>query len=149
MYKMTEEIVNPYINSLLAERRMPLSDEKQREVLTTLSKALVKEGKFLLLCEVEEAYQNDSEISVEYITRTPYMLTEEEDQLLPVFTMQNIYDDFNMPDKDTLTLYVCDLLDLLIYLEVHPDVATIVINPMVDDLVLSKGFIMRILDAFH
>lgn len=77
------------------------------------------------------------------------MLTEEEDQLLPVFTMQNIYDDFNMPDKDTLTLYVCDLLDLLIYLEVHPDVATIVINPMVDDLVLSKGFIMRILDAFH
>ena len=77
------------------------------------------------------------------------MLTEDDDQLLPVFTLQSIYDDFNMPDKDTLSLYVADLLDLLIYLEVHPDVAAIVINPMVDDLVLSKGVIMRILDAFQ
>lgn len=148
MYKKTDEIVISSINQLLLERRMPLSKEKEQEVLTSLSRALVKEGRFLLLCSIRDDHRNDSEVSMEYITQTPLLLTEE-DKLLPVFTAQSILEEFNMPDKEALTQYVCDLLDLLIYLEVHPDVAGIVINPMVDDLVLSKSFIMRILNAFQ
>lgn len=127
---------------------MPLSKEKEQEVLTSLSRALVEEGRFLLLCSIRDDRRNDSEVSMEYITQTPLLLTEE-DKLLPVFTAQSILEEFNMPDKEALTQYVCDLLDLLIYLEVHPDVAGAVINPMVDDLVLSKSFIMRILNAFQ
>lgn len=148
MYKKTDEIVNSSINQLLLERRMPLSKEKEQEVLTSLSRALVEEGRFLLLCSIRDDRRNDSEVSMEYITQTPLLLTEE-DKLLPVFTAQSILEEFNMPDKEALTQYVCDLLDLLIYLEVHPDVAGAVINPMVDDLVLSKSFIMRILNAFQ
>ena len=100
MYKKTDDISSPVIDQLLLERRMPLSEEKEQEVLFSLSRALVEEGRFLLLCTVKEEHAHDSEVSAEEITISPLLMAEDE-KYLPVFTKEAFMQEMGMiKEKD-------------------------------------------------
>ena len=147
MYKKTDDISSPVIEQLLLERRMPLSEEKEQEVLFSLSRALVEEGRFLLLCTVKEEHAHDSEVSAEEITISPLLMAEDE-KYLPVFTKEAFMQEMGMIKEKDQEIFVTDFLDLITFLDGTAHVAASVLNPGRDDLILTKECMVRLLQAF-
>lgn len=126
---------------------MPLSEEKEQEVLTNLSKTLVQEGRFLLVCSVKDEHAHDSEVSAENITMAPLLMADDA-KYLPVFTKEAFMEEMGITKEKDQEIYVTDFLDLITFLDVNAHVEAVVLNPGRDDLFLSKEFMIRLLQAF-
>lgn len=129
---------DPKLNSLLSQRRAPLSEEGLNTVLKDLTLYLAGSVVFAAAVYPKEETLAKIDIHASDIDRADVMQGTDELKYFPAFTDIDRLRKWKPSLKKGEFIYLMDKQDLLDFLDRNEKIAAVVLNPMEDDLLLYR-----------
>ncbi len=129
---------DPKLDSLLSQRKAPLSQDGMNQVLKDLTLYLTGNVIFAAAVYPKEEALAKIDIHAKDIEKTDVMQGTDEQKYFPVFTDIDHLKKWKPACRKGEYIYLMDKQDLLNFLENNEKVAACVVNPMEDDLLLYR-----------
>lgn len=126
------------LDSLLSQRRAPLSEEGLNQVLRDLTLHIAGNVIFAAAVYPKEEALAKIDIHARDIDKADVMQGTDEEKYFPVFTDIDHLKKWKPELKKGEFIYLMDKQDLLDFLNANEKVAAAVANPMEDDLLLYR-----------
>jgi len=134
----TDTTIDTKLESLLLERKAPLSEEGMQKILEELTLYMAGDRRFYVaFYPKEDAITNDS-IQASDIDRVDLMQATDGEKYLPVFSTLEGLQKFKPTLQKDEHIYIVTKQDILDFLNLNTKVAAAVLNPLEDDLLLYR-----------
>ena len=127
---LTNTTVDTKLESLLTQRKAPLSEDGMKKILEELTL-------YIAFYPKEDAIKNDT-IQASDIDRVDLMQATDDEKYLPIFSTLEGLRVFKPTLHKDEHIYVVTKQDILDFLNMNAKVAAAVLNPLVDDLLLYR-----------
>jgi hypothetical protein len=135
---LTDTTIDTKLESLLLERKAPLSEEGMQKTLEELTLYMAGDRRFYVaFYPKEDAIKNDS-IQASNIDRVDLMQATDGEKYLPVFSTLEGLQKFKPTLQKDEHIYIVTKQDILDFLNLNTKVAAAVLNPLEDDLLLYR-----------
>ena len=135
---LTDTTIDTKLESLLLERKAPLSEEGMQKTLEELTLYMAGDRRFyVVFYPKEDAIKNDS-IQASDIDRVDLMQVTDGEKYLPVFSTLEGLQKFKPTLQKDEHIYIVTKQDILDFLNLNTKVAAAVLNPLEDDLLLYR-----------
>jgi len=135
---LTDTTIDTKLESLLLERKAPLSEEGMQKTLEELTLYIAGDRRFYVaFYPKEDAIKNDS-IQASNIDRVDLMQATDGEKYLPVFSTLEGLQKFKPTLQKDEHIYIVTKQDVLDFLNLNTKVAAAVLNPLEDDLLLYR-----------
>ena len=129
---------DPKLDSLLSQRKAPLSETGMNQVLKELTFYLTGNVVFAAAVYPKEEVLSKMEIHAQDIDKTDVMHGTDEQKYFPVFTDIDHLKKWKPVCRKGEFIYLMNKQDQLNFLENNEKVAACVVNPIEDDLLLYR-----------
>lgn len=126
------------LESLLQQRKAPLSEEGMRNTLQALTMHMTTPVTFAAAVFPKREALSSIEMKTGMIDKADIMIGTDEERYFPVFTTMEGLKAFKPALKTGEFYYLMDKQDLLDFLQDNPLTAAVVVNPGNDDLLLYR-----------
>lgn len=150
MKKYTEEqsISNkPELDSLLAQRKAPLSEEGLNKVLQQLTLFISQDTFFFGALYPKNDKQTESILACTEIDKADMMEGTDGERYYPVFSSIEKLKYWKPKLQKGEYYYIFTKNDLLTFLDCNPKVAAVVMNPQEDDLLLHRMLLQNLIQV--
>ena len=135
---LTDTTIDTKLESLLLERKAPLSEDGMQKILEELTLYMAGDRRFYVaFYPKEDAIKNDS-IQASNIDRVDLMQATDGEKYLPVFSTLKGLQKFKPTLQKDEHIYIVTKQDILDFLNLNTKVAAAVLNPLEDDLLLYR-----------
>jgi len=135
---LTDTTIDTKLESLLLDRKAPLSEEGMQKILEELTLYMAGDRRFYVaFYPKEDAIKNDS-IQASDIDRVDLMQATDGEKYLPVFSTLEGLQKFKPTLQKDEHIYIVTKQDILDFLNLNTKVAAAVLNPLEDDLLLYR-----------
>jgi len=135
---LTDTTIDTKLESLLLDRKAPLSEEGMQKILEELTLYMSGDRRFYIaFYPKEDAIKNDS-IQASDIDRVDLMQATDGEKYLPVFSTLEGLQKFKPTLQKDEQIYIATKQDILDFLNINTKVAAAVLNPLEDDLLLYR-----------
>jgi len=135
---LTDTTIDTKLESLLLDRKAPLSEEGMQKILEELTLYMAGDRRFYVaFYPKEDAIKNDS-IQASNIDRVDLMQATDGEKYLPVFSTLEGLQKFKPTLQKDEHIYIVTKQDILDFLNLNTKVAAAVLNPLEDDLLLYR-----------
>ena len=135
---LTDTTIDTKLESLLLERKAPLSEDGMKKILEELTLYMAGDRRFYVaFYPKEDAIKNDS-IQASDIDRVDLMQATDGEKYLPVFSTLEGLQKFKPTLQKDEHIYIATKQDILDFLNINTKVAAAVLNPLEDDLLLYR-----------
>ncbi len=150
MKKYTKDLTisnKPELNSLLAQRKAPLSEEGLNKALQELTVFMSKDIFFFGALYPKTNKQNESILACTEIDKADMMEGTDGERYYPVFSSIEKLKNWKPKLQKGEYYYVFTKNDLLSFLDLNQKVAAVVMNPQEDDLLLHRMLLQNLIQV--
>lgn len=150
MEKYTEDLRisnKPELDSLLSQRKAPLSEEGLNKVLQKLTLFMSKEVFFFGALYPKTDKKDESILACNEIDKADMMEGTDGERYYPVFSSIDKLKNWKPKLQKGEYYYILTKNDLLSFLDLNQKVAAVVMNPQEDDLLLHRMLLQNLIQV--
>ena len=135
---LTDTTIDTKLESLLLERKAPLSEDGMKKILEELTLYMAGDRRFYVAFYPKEDAITSNTIQASDIDRVDLMQATDDEKYLPIFSTLEGLRKFKPTLQKDEHIYIVTKQDVLDFLNLNTKVAAAVLNPLEDDLLLYR-----------